>query len=427
MKVLIGLREVAGYYRNLKKGFDECGVECAFLCMAHDSCEYPIEGNPVWIERINDFFKKISPFFYGAWPLRMLWIGFFQNLFGFFLFFFVFWRYDVFIFGSVSTFFFFLELPILKLFGKKVIHVFNGSDARPVFINGFVIQGLDKSTIRSGIRLARVQKMILWMIERWSDAIVNMPSQSHFHKRPVVNAMILGYPMQHKTSASPTTSDHRPEKTVRIVHAPSKPLPKGTFEFRKMIESLRRKGHSIEWIEIIGRPNHEVVEELQRCDFVVDQLYSDIPMAIFPAEAAFFGKPSVVGGYYAKQLRQTLTEEDIPPTLYVRPEKAEEAIESLIIDVSLRKELGLKAETFVKKAWAPKEVALRFLKVIDGSRPERWLFDPYAIRYLEGCGHTAEKGRQVLAAFLEMGGERSLCLNDKPQLKKEFMDWAGTT
>lgn len=427
-RIFIGLREVAGVYRSLKKGFDELQIENVFVCLGHDKFDYEIEHNPEWATQINSLFRRVSILFQGNWLARILWIGVFQNFFGIFLFFRVFWKYDVFIFGSVSTFFFFLELPLLRLMGKKIIHVFNGSDSRPVYINGFVIQDQRKKTIWLGILLTRIQKFIVEMVEKHSTFIVNIPPQSHFHTCPIANAYIIGYPFgpsAEQVQALSRFQAYPRSSSVRILHAPSKPGPKGTFEFRKAIQSLKDKGYSIEWVEVIGRPNQEVIQEIQKCDFVVDQLYSDMPLAVFAIEAAFFSKPAVVGGYYTTHISRVLRADQMPPSLYCLPEDIEISIEKMIVDVEFRKSLGEKAAQFIQTQWSPKRVAERYLKLIDGSAPQEWFFDPYQIEYLEGCGHSKEQGKKTLEAFLRLGGERSLCIEDKPHLKRLFLNWAA--
>ncbi len=209
------------------------------------------------------------------------------------------------------------------------------------------------------------------------------------------------------------------------MHAPSKPGPKGTVVFRQIIESLRKKGHQIEWIEIIGRPNREVIEAIQNCDFVVDELYSDMPLALFAVEAAFYGKPAVVGGYYAEHIGQVLSEQDVPPSLFCAPNSAEAAIEKMIVDPEYRLNLGARAKEFVRNRWSPKQVAGRVLKLIDGTYPREWMYDPSTIRYLEGCGHSAEQGRKTAGAVVALGGPGALCLDDKPELRDLFVQWSA--
>ena len=87
------------------------------------------------------------------------------------------------------------------------------------------------------------------------------------------------------------------QRLIRILHSPSSPEVKGTYLIRQAINALKAKGYPIDYVEIMGKPNTVVIAELEKCDFIVDQLYSDTPMSGFATEAAFFGKTAVVGGY----------------------------------------------------------------------------------------------------------------------------------
>ena len=55
-----------------------------------------------------------------------------------------------------------------------------------------------------------------------------------------------------------------------------------------------------------GQPNSVVLEQLARCDFIIDQLYADFPMPGFATEAAWFGKPAVTAGYALDLWKRTL-------------------------------------------------------------------------------------------------------------------------
>jgi len=57
-------------------------------------------------------------------------------------------------------------------------------------------------------------------------------------------------------------------------------------------------------------PNHAVLEELGKCDFVIDQAFADYGMAGFATEAAWFGKTAVVGGYQSELWQSWLTDQD---------------------------------------------------------------------------------------------------------------------
>jgi hypothetical protein len=120
-----------------------------------------------------------------------------------------------------------------------------------------------------------------------------------------------------------------------------------------------------------------------------------------------------------------LAAENTPPSIFCHPDHLEEAMEKLIVDRSFREELGRKAQEFVMTNWQATKVAERYIMLIEGTIPKEWLYDPKNIEYLHGCGLSEKKAKTIIAAFLKTGGEKSLCLSDKPKLEKMFVKFAG--
>lgn len=425
-RIFIGLRELSGYYHHLKKGFDALGIDSVFVNLNGNPFQYGFDNNPPLINALNNFTQKLGILFFGNWILRVIWVFFLQNIISFFLFPWALFRYDVFLFASNSTFFFFLDLPILKLFRKKVIYVFHGSEARPVYLNGYVIKNDRRFSIITGIIVARLQKIMISVIDKLADHIINIPPQAHFHSRSFISWWMIGVPHHYvKDSKSVSIGKVSSDNSVRILHAPSKPEPKGTPKIRQAIESLKKKGYSINYVEITGRPNSEVLEELRKCDFIVDEIYSDTPMAVFATEAAFAGKPAVVGSYYITQLKEDLPADNRPPSMFCHPDLLEAAMEKLIVDQTFREDLGKEAQKFVTTNWSARKVAQNYLMLITGDFPREWLFDPCNIRYLHGCGMSEVNAKIIITSFLKTGGKKSLCLSDKPELEEMFIRFAG--
>jgi hypothetical protein len=167
-----------------------------------------------------------------------------------------------------------------------------------------------------------------------------------------------------------------------------------------------------------------VLQELSRCDFVIDQLYSDTPMAGFATEAAFHAKPSVVGSYAIETLRERVPEDDFPPTEICHPDDFEASVERLIRDPAYRSDLGRRAFEFVSQRWSRRSVAERFLQVIRGEAPREWFFDPRQIRYVHGYGSTEEATRERLRGLYDQYGGAVLQLADKPALEARLHEFA---
>jgi hypothetical protein len=104
----------------------------------------------------------------------------------------------------------------------------------------------------------------------------------------------------------------------------------------------------------------------------------------------------------------------------------EAAIETLIVDTAYRHELGAKAKQFAETNWAPKAVAARYLRLIHGDVPADWLFDPRQLRYLHGCGLPEARTKELVREVIACGGVDALQLQDKPELERLFVEFAGS-
>jgi glycosyltransferase involved in cell wall biosynthesis len=337
-------------------------------------------------------------------------------------------RFDAFIFiyGQTITNSAF-ELWLLKRLGRKIVFVYTGSDSRPPYMDGGWFPGGVEDDLPSPATLlstARRCKRKLRLHERYADYLVNSPATAHFHERPYINWFALGIP-----KALPICPRIDPQPAgrpgpVRVLHGPSNPLVKGTAEILDVLDRLRHKGHSIELVKIQGMPNEVVLQELARCDFIVDQLYADTPLAAFSTEAAFFGKPAVVGGYFAEAIEQCLEPADIPPSLFVVPDDLEMAIERLVVDSAFRLQLGEQARQFVLSRWSLTAVAGRYLQLLRDDIPNQWWCDPAEVRYLSGCGLPKGRSRRLVALLIDHFGASALQVQDKPELESALVEFA---
>ena len=356
-RIFLGLMEIAGYYKNLKDGFHQLGVDCDFISLTPNRFNYGgSEDNFLirWLRFLNQQ-RMSTP---RSQVINKIFLISIINILKIGLLLYALYKYDVFIFGFKSTFFGYFELPIMKLLGKKIVYVFHGSDSRPPYINGkWKDFGADGC-----IALSAKQKEQIRIIEKYADVIINHLPTAQFHQRPFILWLLIGIPSQKDVEKCDEDRSDSERNCLRILHSPSHPQTKGTLAIRKAIENIKLKGYSLELIEISGKPNSVVLEELAKCDFVVDQLYSDMPMAGFATEAASYGKPAVVGGYYSQYLEKDTPKDKIPPSHYCHPDNLEQAIEKMIVDEDYRLELGRKAKTFVETYWTPKQVAQRYLK-----------------------------------------------------------------
>lgn len=430
MRALLGLTEIAGYYGNLKKGFQEIGVDCDFINLTPHPFKYGGDDVPnslVALIRYSGLKRASIP--RTNILAKAFWIGL-QVLIRPVFFLWALFRYDVFIFGFHTSFLGFRDLPILKMFNKKVIYMHHGSDSRPPYLDGSIMAPGKGVSIGNCISLTKKKKRNVHLIDKYADVIINYPPQAYFHQREFVLGLVVGLPYssnnlkvhEHKIKNNAYDSSN----PVRILHSPSDPEVKGTAIIRQAIEKLKRKGYQIDFVEITGQPNEVVLDELSRCDFIVDQLYSDTPMATFATEAAFFAKPAVVGGYYSQMIKDDIPANAIPPSLYCHPDEIEEAIEKMIVDVDYRTRLSMEAHKFVTENWSSKKVAEKYLRIINGDIPSEWLYDPKQIKYVHGGGLPEQRVKEIIREMVKIGTKDALQLQDKPELEKNMLDFANS-
>jgi hypothetical protein len=187
---------------------------------------------------------------------------------------------------------------------------------------------------------------------------------------------------------------------------------------------VRAQGVDLEAVEVLGQPNAVVLAELARCDFVIDELYSDTPMAALATEAAALGKPSIVGGYGWDEVDRTTPSEARPPSHRCHPDELAEAIVRLATDAAYRRQLGAAAHAFVEARWSPARVAERYLRLIDGDGAE-WRFEPKETRYLHGAGLSEDRLRAVLGQVLAAFGREGFQVDDKPDLEDRLAAFAA--
>jgi glycosyltransferase involved in cell wall biosynthesis len=432
-KIFIGPVEIAGYYANLSKGLKSLGVDCDYITYQAHSFGYGGETKQPYLLQFANWFSKHSGSESNSNFRKLLYSILRESLtsaWGLIAIF----KYDTFIFGFGRTLLRGnIDLAILHFFKKNVlINIAHGADARPPFIDG-AYQSKQGVQIEISLlnKLSRKKKKSIDYISRYANIVIGAPySTSQFCNIRFINTFALGLPISINDNITVSLIDQKKLKSrgvesVRILHAPSHPAAKGSTEIIKAIESLKNKGHLIDFVLVHGRPYSEVLTELHNCDFVVDQIFSDTPMAGFAAEAACFGKPAVVAGYGLKSLGDFIPEGMLPPSKVCHPDGIEQAIEDLIFSKEKREKLGRDAQLFVCEKWDAKKVAYRYMKLIQGDVPDEWWLDPKNVLYIEGAGQSVKRTKENIRGLVELGGVESLQISHRPDLEKAILEFAG--
>lgn len=416
-RISIGPGEIGGYFTNLKAGFDEINIPSEhFVLMpnkfGYQESNYFLKNVYVQVAKLRNV--KVLPVIYLGLFLEAT-VRLFVLLYALI-------RCDIFIIPGFGSFFKFYELPLIKFLGKKIIVVYVGSDARPSYFSGKNLDDLKQPHDRSLLK-KEVLKQVLFIskVEKYADLIINHTATAQFFERNFIRLQALGTPVRNNPSMVKSKPEHI--GLTRILHAPSRPHAKGSEIFRQIIGELCEEGYKINLIELKGVPNSIVLNEMANCDFVLDELYSDAPMAMLGTEAAAFSKPVIVGGYYAEQYRIDNPSSQSPPTLYVQPSEIKTAIRKLIDDEEFRLDLGRRAFEFVTHDWSVNAVAKNYLRLIRNEPiPDNWVCNPTSLPYIWGWGLSKDNWRVQMSEYISHCGAESLMLDHNPELKQKILD-----
>ena len=301
MRVFLGMVEISGCYRGLKQGFDELGVPCTFIDLSAHPFGYGGASNG-WLVRairyaghrrqLLQLRAMVRPFLWRVIRLMLMAVLFLAAVV----------RHKVFIFGYGSSFFAGWDLPVLKLLGKRVILQYHGSDARPPFMDGWATSERDDAAIGRCIAATARQKRRLCRMERWADAVIDIPPQALLREKSFIQWLRVGLACRpvdataHDGGEANQANPESRQRGVRILHCPSNPRAKGSDLIRAMIQRLRDEGRPIDYVEVVNQPNAVVMDEMKRCDIVVDQMFADYGMPGLATEAACLGKPRLIAG-----------------------------------------------------------------------------------------------------------------------------------
>jgi glycosyltransferase involved in cell wall biosynthesis len=416
VKVFMGIFEMAGYFNRLSAAFDELGVENYFL----EFRDRPGFYDSTYASKENAITRGVKKNYlkYKSEKSRMKktanMIVFMANMICTFL-----WaasNFNVFIFVSGISFFslapFFKEvdLKILKCLKKDIIFLYVGSDSRPAYASVFI----NEMNAGQIVEKTRQQKQRVSISEKYAAYIIDNPASSHFHTKKFINFAKLGMPIDEFKNTD--TERLEINKTgTRILHAPSNPVLKGTSRIRAAVDELKEEGFEIEYIELTGVPNEVVRSNIEICDFVIDELYSDCFLAGLSTEAAIAGKASIIGGY-AKDFMRKIYAEEAELSYYTDPDGLKDAIRDLIHDEEKRIRIGKKAQDYVKENWDSKAIAEKYLTLIRNEAPEGWYYDPLHCDYIYGCGIRKEAVDDMLLKIDSEYGLSALCIDDNKTL-----------
>ena len=418
-RIFIGVVEIAGYYHNLQLGFEQLGIPSKFYSFNEHKFGYSTRANTDFLHSIikNIRLKKSGVKFKS---IRKF-ISIIDELLTMIWFIYILFKYDTFIFGfGQSILRKNRDLPILQFFNKTLImNLGHGSEARPPFMNGYWLntqsgEGLPLDVI---VNETKTCFRSVKFIERFTNVVIGSPfSTSQFCNKPFVNWFHIGLPTQ-DTKSEVQSAELKADNTLRILHAPSNTNSKGTASIKRTVTELQAQGFDIRLKILTGVENKQVISEIQKSDLVIDQLYSDTPMAALAAEAASYGKPSIIGSYALSDFNDHIPMKKRPPSIVINPEELSATLIKIMQDRDYLNEVGLEAQKFIKEQWSICKVAENFMLLINNQIPHDWWVNPSDIHFFKAAGGDFELIQETISEIVKQYGIDALCLKDKDELK----------
>jgi len=255
--------------------------------------------------------------------------------------------YDLIHFCSDTTFLpYNIDLPILKIFRKKMVMTFCGSDIRLKEIHSKRNKYTNiypYSKYHSDFKIILKLKFFNLFIDRFFAVREVYAYAKHcipcskITNKPWINN--IGFDISKAKYNQPTNLK---KEIISIVHAPSNLKVKGTKYVRKAISEVKKLGYKINYRELVGIPNQKVQEIISSSDIVIDQmLLGEAGTLCF--EGMGLGKPVI--SYYPDELKSELYPDF--PIFNANIDNLKDKIIELTNNEKLRFELGKKGRKFV--------------------------------------------------------------------------------
>ncbi len=246
-----------------------------------------------------------------------------------------------------------LDLPVMKLFKKKMVMEFWGSDVlqldKAIHYTLFSMKELKE--IFPKINDQKKRKKLAKISRYIETTIVGDYSLLPFSPKSMVVRQAFDI------SKLPYVGAKSTGKQVMIVHAPTNRKIKGTKYIIETVKRLKKEGYKVNLQLVEKMPNREAMETYKKADIVVDDLLQG-PYGIFAIECMALGKPILcrrdekLEKYY-----QAL------PIINTSPENIYKNLKYLIEHPRIRERLGKEGRIYVKKNHNAVNIARKLLKI----------------------------------------------------------------
>ncbi len=252
-----------------------------------------------------------------------------------------------------------LEMPLLKILGKKIVVSAYGADVRT-----------ERKTRNLGTyncctdctqRLVACicdeskAKRNLDHVRRYADRTLSMGDMTEY--TPGSQNDVFYWAIDLKkwpfVGASPSS------KPVKVVHAPNHPQFKGTRFLIACIQELKDEGLPVDLRLVSGVSHDEAMEIYKQADIIADQFLIGWH-GNFAVEAMALGKPVLA---YIRKPETYLPQDMECPIVSANPDTLKVELIRLIENPEVRVELGIKGRQFVEAVYSLERVGARMDRI----------------------------------------------------------------
>ena len=247
-----------------------------------------------------------------------------------------------------------LELPLLRLAGKKVVVSPFGGDIAVVGHLGELEGPLLSDYPHIGEQSDRTERQVRHTL-RWADVVI-MNWQFGF---------LPSFDVRWPTMIAIDTDRWRPPEThsdgdgrsaeVTVFHAPNHRAIKGTEHLERAVSELQGEGFRVRLKILEGRPYEEIQAAMRACDIAADQFLAGY--AMFAVEGMASGKPVLSNlSSMPAPVRSTESLREIP-IVDTDPQRLTDDLRRLVEQPAERHRLGRAGREFVERHHSYESVA----------------------------------------------------------------------
>jgi glycosyltransferase involved in cell wall biosynthesis len=248
-----------------------------------------------------------------------------------------------------------LELPLLKLLGKKIIVSAYGADVR--------VERTTRALGRYNCCMDCTQRLVacicdedlarrnLAHVQRYADSTLSMGDMIEYTPGSRNDLFYWAIDLKEWPFVGVPLSS----SPVKVLHAPNHPQFKGTRYLEACIKQLQDEGYPVQLVLVRELNNEEAKEVYKQADIMADQFLIGWH-GNFAVEAMALGKPVVA---YIRRPEVYLPRGVECPIVSANPGTLRQALVTLIENPTLRYELGVKGRQYVEQVFSLERVGAR--------------------------------------------------------------------